>query len=215
MSKRARQASQAQRKLEEMRRQQKARQRLQRLLIGAGTVVVAAVIAVVIIVVMPNRSSTTAKTVTSSAAGATVDGIKCQTNEQVAYHIHVHLAIFVNGVQQPLPRGIGIPGPQTVQGGFVASGKCFYWLHTHDSSGVIHIESPTTRTYTLGQFFDIWGRKLSSDQAGNAKGHLTVFVNGKRFTGDPRSITFSGHKLIQLDVGKVVPPKPYTFAAGL
>lgn len=214
MSKRSRKASQAQRKLEELRQQQRARQRLQRLLIGAGAVVVAVVIVVVVIVVVGNRPSTTAKAVAGPAGGATVDGIQCQTNEQVSYHIHVHLAMYVNGKPQTLPRGIGIPGAQ-VQNGFVDSGKCFYWLHTHDTTGVIHIESPTTRTYTLGQFFDIWGRKLSSTQLGNTKGHLTVYVNGKQFTGDPRSIAFSAHKLIQIDVGKVVPPQPYTFAQGL
>jgi hypothetical protein len=215
MSKRARQASQAQRKLEEMRRQQKARQRLQRLLIGAGTVVVAAVIAVVTIVVVANRSSTPAKAVTGPATGATVDGIKCQTNEQAVFHIHSHLAIFDNGAQQTVPHGIGIPGPQTVQNGFVSSGKCFYWLHTHDATGVIHIESPVQRTYTLGQFFDIWGRKLSSDQVGSAKGQVTAYVNGKRYSGDPRSIKLGSREAIQLDVGKVVPPKPYTFPSGL
>jgi hypothetical protein len=215
MSKRARQASQAQRKLEEMRRQQKARQRRQRLLIAAGAAVVAAVIAVVIIVVVANRPATNASAVAKPANGATVDGIRCQTNEQVAYHIHSHLAIFDNGVQQAVPHGIGIPGPQTVQNGFVSSGKCFYWLHTHDATGVIHIESPTQQTYTLGQFFDIWGRKLSSDQVGSAKGQVTAYVNGKRFSGDPRSIKLGSHEVIQLDVGKVVQPKPYKFASGL
>jgi len=215
MSKRARQASQAQRKLEELRRQQKARQRLQRILIGAGAAAVAAIVAVVIVVVVANRPATPAHAAANQPAnGATVDGIQCQTMEQAVYHIHVHLAIFVNGTQQTVPLGIGIPDPQ-IQNGFAASGKCFYWLHTHDASGVIHIESPTHRTYTLGQFFDIWGKTLSSSQVGSAKGQLTVYVDGKRFTGDPRSISFTSHKLIQLDVGKVVPPKPYTFAAGL
>lgn len=31
-------------------------------------------------------------------------------------------------------------------------------LHTHDTSGTIHVESNSYRTYTLGQFLDIWGR---------------------------------------------------------
>jgi hypothetical protein len=29
-------------------------------------------------------------------------------------------------------------------------------LHTHDSSGLIHVESNTVRNYTLGEFLDIW-----------------------------------------------------------
>jgi hypothetical protein len=215
MSKRAGKASQAQRKLEEMRRQQKARQRLQRLLIAGGAAVVVAVVAVVIIVVVANRPSTSANAVARPANGATVDGIKCQTNEQAVYHVHSHLAIFVNGAQQTVPHGVGIPGSKTAQGGFVEGGKCFYWIHTHDASGVIHIESPTTGTYTLGQFFDIWGRKLSSDQVGTAKGDVTAYVNGKPVSGDPRSIKLGSHVVIQLDIGKVEPPKPYTFTGGL
>ena len=35
-------------------------------------------------------------------------------------------------------------------------------LHTHDASGIVHIESPDKRDYTLGQFFDVWGVRLSS-----------------------------------------------------
>ena len=41
---------------------------------------------------------------------------------------------------------------------FVVGGSCFAWLHTHAADGVVHIESPTKRTYTLGNFFDVWGR---------------------------------------------------------
>ena len=50
---------------------------------------------------------------------------------------------------------------------------------------------------------------------GRASGQVTVFLNGKRFSGDPRSIKLTPHALIQLDVGKVVPPQPFTFPAGL
>ncbi len=30
-------------------------------------------------------------------------------------------------------------------------------LHTHDTSGIIHVESNTVRPYTLGEFLSIWG----------------------------------------------------------
>ena len=29
------------------------------------------------------------------------------------------------------------------------------WLHTHAADGIVHIESPVDRTYTLGNFFDV------------------------------------------------------------
>jgi hypothetical protein len=209
MAKRARQSSRAQRKIEEVRRQQRRRQMRTRAWIGA----VVAVVAVVLVFTLGGGGTTAATK--HAATGAPVDGIGCQTNEQVVYHIHSHLAIFDNGQQQVVPRGIGIPGPQQVQDGFVESGKCFYWLHTHDTTGVIHVESPTKRTYTLGQFFDIWGQPLSNSQVGTATGKLTVFVDGHQFSGDPRSIVLTPHKVIQLDVGAVVPPKSFTFPAGL
>lgn len=213
MAKRARQTSRAQRRLEEVRRQQRRRQMRTRAWIGAGAAAVVAVVALVLVFTLGGGGTTAATK--HAATGATVDGIGCQTSEQVVYHIHSHLAIFDNGQQQVVPRGIGIPGPQQVQDGFVESGKCFYWLHTHDTTGIIHVESPTKRTYTLGQFFDIWGQPLSGNQVGKATGKLTVYVDGHQFSGDPRSIVLTPHKVIQLDVGTVVPPKPFTFPAGL
>jgi hypothetical protein len=181
----------------------------------AGGAVLAAVALVVVAVIAFTGGRTTAQRVHAAPTGATVDGIACQTSEQVAYHIHAHLTIYASGARQVVPAGIGIPGPQQVVDGFVEGGKCLYWLHTHDSTGVVHIESPVQRVYTLGQFFDVWGRPLSNTQVGHATGHVTAFVNGKRFAGDPRSIKLTPHAVIQLDIGKVVPPQPFTFPAGL
>ncbi len=151
-----------------------------------------------------------------TAKNGPVDGISCDTSEQLVFHIHAHLEMFVNGVQKLVPAGVGIGPPLQFQNDFVVGGSCFSWLHTHDETGVIHIESPIQRTFTLGNFFDIWGQPLSADQVGPAHGKISAFLNGKPFTGDPRSIPLDAHNLIQLDVGKpVVPPQPYTFPPGL
>ena len=135
----------------------------------------------------------------------TIDGIKCQNTEKVVFHIHAHLAIFVAGNQRQVPFGIGIGPPWKGQnysaGPFVTVGSCFAWLHTHTADGMIHMEAPTKMTFNLGEFFDIWGQKLSSTQVGPAKGKVTALVDGKVFSGDPRSITLTDHALIQLDVG--------------
>jgi hypothetical protein len=67
----------------------------------------------------------------------------------------------VNGSARQVPAGIGIPGARTqnsAKGPFFSSGTCFYWLHTHAADGVIHIESPVQRAYTLGDFFYEWGQ---------------------------------------------------------
>jgi hypothetical protein len=203
----------SQQKLAEIRRQQRARQTRLRVLGGAA--VLAAIALVVVAVIAFTGGRTTAQKGPSVPTGAMVDGIGCQASEQVAYHIHEHLAIYVSGSRQVVPAGIGIPPPQQVVNGFVEGGKCLYWLHTHDTTGVIHVESPVQRVYTLGQFFDIWGRPLSGTQVGHATGKVTVFLDGKRFAGNPRSIKLTPHAVIQLDVGKVVPPQPFTFPAGL
>jgi hypothetical protein len=151
--------------------------------------------------------------------GQSVDGIGCDTSEQTLFHIHAHLTIFVNGTPRQVPAGIGIPGAQaasTPAGPFIDAGECFYWLHTHAPDGIIHIESPVQRTYTLGEFFDEWGQPLGPDRAGPAEGHVTALYNGKVYQGDPRNIPLTKHAQIQLDVGTpLVAPESITFPNGL
>jgi hypothetical protein len=145
----------------------------------------------------------------TTTQGATVDGVQCAPIEQLAYHIHAHLQVYVNGQPRALPAAIGLIGPiyeNTPYGRFYGAQQCYYWLHTHASDGVIHIESPTARVYTLGTFFDEWRQPLTpTDVAGN-KGKLTAFVNGKPWTKDPRAIPLIPHESIDLDVGTPVVP---------
>jgi hypothetical protein len=153
------------------------------------------------------------------ATGQPVDGISCQTNEQTIFHIHAHLTIFVDGTPRQVPAAIGIPGAraQNTRGGpFITSGTCFYWLHTHAPDGIIHIESPIHRTYTLGDFFDEWGQPLGPDHVGPATGHVTAIYNGQVYQGNPRNIPLNAHAQIQLEVGRpLVSPESITFPNGL
>jgi hypothetical protein len=155
----------------------------------------------------------------SGVKGQSIDGVSSNQMEQLAYHIHAHLAIYINGTQKTVPYGIGIEQPWSTQpdngSEFVDSGAAFYYLHTHDDTGVIHIESPNSTQYTLGQFFAEWNQTLSSTQIGQYSGAVTTFVNGAKFTGDPSSIKLTSHEVIQLDLGTVVGFQPYTFASGL
>jgi hypothetical protein len=155
----------------------------------------------------------------TKASGQKVDGIGCDTSEQTLFHIHAHLTLFVNGSPRQVPAGIGIPGAtgqNSPQGTFISNGKCFYWLHTHAADGIVHIESPVHRTYTLGNFFDEWGQPLGPNQAGPAKGHVTVIYNGKAYQGNPRNVPLNAHAQIQLEVGTpLVGPESITFANGL
>jgi hypothetical protein len=149
----------------------------------------------------------------ASAASPSIDNIQCNSMEQAAFHIHAHLDILINGQTYAIPPQIGI-----------IRGKCFYWLHTHDDSGIIHIESPVTRNFTLGQFFDIWNKKFSNTQIinnmVNSKNTLSVYVNGSKINPivNYRDIKLSGHDEIAIVYGmRPANPTPskYHFAEGL
>jgi hypothetical protein len=138
-----------------------------------------------------------------------VDGIDCAPVEQLAYHIHAHLQVYVDGHPRSLPGAIGLVKPfadQTPVGPFYGAKQCYYWLHTHASDGVIHIESPTARIYALGAFFDEWRQPLGRGRVAGARGQVTALVNGRRWTRDPRRIPLLPHGVIQLDVGSPVVP---------
>jgi hypothetical protein len=146
---------------------------------------------------------------TDAAGGDDVDGVKCEASEQVQYHIHTHLAVFVNGAERPVPAGIGIVPPKiqnTPDGPFAGGGaRCFYWLHTHTIDGIIHVESPTEAIYTLGQFFALWGQSIDATQIAGEKGAQTIFVDGTPYTGNPADIPLKSREAIQIDVGQAVP----------
>ena len=137
----------------------------------------------------------------SSAAGAgelptglTIDGIRCDRAEGAVFHIHQHLALFDHGRPVTIPEDVGRP----------IEGQCLYWLHTHTPDGIIHIEAPLFRTFTLGNFFDIWGQPLSRTAAGPARiaaGQLRVYVDGSPYRGDPRKIELAQHTDLVLEAG--------------
>jgi uncharacterized protein YjeT (DUF2065 family) len=143
-----------------------------------------------------------------------IDGIPCAEGQRQAMHIHVHLAVYVRGVERPVPAGIGVAGAtvrRTSQGPLVVGALCFYWLHTHAADGIIHAEAPRPRSFTLGEFFDIWGMALSSHRVGDARGPVTTYLGGQRFTSSPRTLRLVDRAVIQLDVGANTPPQPYWF----
>jgi hypothetical protein len=162
---------------------------------------------------VPVPSGTTLASPAASVTGQDVDGISCQTSEQTLFHIHAHLTVFVNGTARQVPAAIGIPGAQaqaTAAGPFIDNGTCFYWLHTHAADGIIHIESPVQRNYTLGNFFDEWGQPLSASRV------VVALYNGQVFQGNPRDIPLTAHGQIQLEVGTpLVAPEKITFPNGL
>lgn len=152
-------------------------------------------------------------------ASADVHGIKCEQGEQLGYHIHAHLTIIQDGQERNVPANIGIKD------------TCLYWLHTHDETGVIHIEAPASKknqTFTLGDFFDVWAKSKPDDgikldsrhvatfDVGSGK-QLVMYVDGQPYTGDPRKIELKAHTQVVLVIQPPPIDKPptYTFPAGL
>ena len=139
--------------------------------------------------------------------GQQVAGIACNPEEMTDVHFHAHLSLFVNGKQYQIPSQVGV-----VPTG--RSGACLYAVHTHDASGMIHIESKP-RTYRLGDFFQIWGESLTRNLVGPYHGRVTSFVNGTAFGADPRNISLTAYQQITLEVGsKTVKPPAFLFPVG-
>jgi hypothetical protein len=156
-------------------------------------IIVGVVVAIALIV---GVAVATIKMPSSANAAIPIDGIQCNNMEQSVFHIHAHLAIFINGQNYTVPAQIGI------------TSTCFYWLHTHDETGIIHIESPIHKNYTLGQFFDIWKKNFSNTQIFNntvsGANPLNVYVNGIKVPNGTnfKDVVLHAHDVIAIVYGK-------------
>lgn len=125
------------------------------------------------------------------AADKPIDGIPCG-QETVTYHVHAHLSILDKGKPATVPQEIG-------QG----STNCLYWLHTHDATGTIHIEAPSSAFHpTLGKVFDIARFTNGETILPPIKpGHrVKVYVNQKPYSGNLRAITLLKHTTITIEI---------------
>jgi hypothetical protein len=125
----------------------------------------------------------------SSQLAPPVNNVQCNVNEQLAFHIHMHLSTYINGQNVALPAQIGI------------TNTCFYWLHTHDTTGIIHIESPVQDKFTLGTFLQLWREQFSQLQYPNQLSSTEgwkVYIDGKPYNGDFNQIELKAHQLITL-----------------
>ncbi|HYA99371.1 MAG TPA: hypothetical protein VED37_04060 [Ktedonobacteraceae bacterium] len=206
-----RQAMKRDRREEEKQRQLAAKQRAarnKRILIGSLIAIAVLVVAgISYAAYMNTHKSASAQTQATpteqivNAAYPPVDGIYCDALEQTAYHHHVHLTIYINGQQVPFPAGMGIAGDQT-------NPTCYYWLHTHATDGVIHIEAPSQKSFSLKNFLDIWQSFAASNSQYTFPTQLalpdgwTMYVNGKKVPSDFSKIDISSdqawHELITL-----------------
>ncbi len=131
--------------------------------------------------------------------------------ELLAVHFRAHLDVIGNGSSVVVPRnlGIGVNGLSP--------------LHTHDPTGIVHIESGDATRFTLGQFFTEWNIRLTSSCLGglcaDSSHQLAVFANGRPDTSDPRALVLGAHAEIAIEYGPrghlPAPPSSYPFPAGL
>ncbi|HEY8314931.1 MAG TPA: hypothetical protein VIG51_12290 [Candidatus Baltobacteraceae bacterium] len=163
--------------------------------------------------------------------GQVVDNtLTCDTSMSNVYHVHAFLGLYVNGQEIAIPDGVGMdkPGGEfTYQGvpNQTEYATCFYHLHTHDPSGVIHLEDPnpnhvplTGSVFTLGQLLDVWGITASWSQFGPFSGPVTVYTSGQvsrggvsppsvssrtytPYTGDLYAMPLYSHEVVWVEVG--------------
>jgi hypothetical protein len=194
--------------------------------IGIPAVVIALLIFLIIQTSLPQKAKPFAVETLPMPAAGWASTIQCQSSEQLNQHIHANMQIYFNGKNEPIPAGVGI---ETDNSGNATS---FCWLHTHQPDGAIHIESPNTGDkYTVGDFLAIWdrqefqGRWLPEGppvvtttsffgQPLDAKHQLTIYVNGKVWKGDLKTLVLQSQENIWVEYGTpLVPPKGFNFSA--
>jgi hypothetical protein len=143
----------------------------------------------------------------SSAPAAAAGTVPCGPTELFVRHAHAHLALIVRGQLRDLPARVGI------------SATTICWLHTHDSSGIIHIEAGDRRALTLGDFFSVWAQPMRTDAVAGetvaAGESIRVTVNGSVVTADPATIVLNNKDDIVIQIGPpFIEVSPYQWPPG-
>lgn len=138
----------------------------------------------------------------NGGVGQTIDGLVCGPMDET-YHVHAHVSIFNNGAQYAFPQKVGMVPSGSAQ----SAGGCYYPMHVHDNSGVIHVESEGYRRMTLGTLFRIWGEPLSRTQVADSPPNapISFFVNDggdlREYAGDPNEIELLSHRAVTIQIG--------------
>ena len=149
--------------------------------------------------------------------GAPVDGLRCA--RPFGDRFAAHLEVFAHQHVVAIPAGIGIEPPLTraVDAG-VGGGRCYYPAATTDPTGVIAVRRGAQ--VTLGPLFDVWGQPLGRRAVARfrapARAFVVAYVDGRRWTANPRALGLGRHQLVVLEVASHVPPhRAYLFRQGI
>ncbi len=124
-----------------------------------------------------------------------LDAMKLPPVGDESYHIHALLHVYVDGQPVSVPANIGIDASRGIEPS----------LHTHDTSGVIHMEAAHPYPFTLGEFFNVWGVRFSGTQLGSytdsGSERVRVYANGRPIS-DPTSYVLKAHDNIVVAYGE-------------
>jgi hypothetical protein len=175
------------------------------ILVGVGVLLAVFIGLALTWIIAPSMNSSSLTSASTTNSRPIISGISCDSMEH-----------FINGNPYPIPAEIGI-----------VPNQCIYWMHTHDNTGIIHIESPKDRDFTLGEFFDIWGEKFDNNQifnnvvgkGGSNNNTLSVYINGDKVSNltDYKEIKINAHDEIVIVYGTPPDsiPSGYQFPKGL
>lgn len=89
-------------------------------------------------------------------------------------HIHATISVTISGNNVAIPTDVGIQDSDCPNG--------MRGVHTHDDSGVIHIETPGAMDAPVGAFFHVWGENFDENRLLNKEANdaneVVMFVNG-------------------------------------
>jgi len=122
------------------------------------TLIVPSVVVVVIVLgIIYVESSTGPSTILTTAPDNYTFPFSCSGEGSLFMHVHPWLRIIINGQNIEVPADIGL------------TSSCTQPVHTHDASGIIHIESETNTNFTLQDFFNIWAATFAYAVINNTK----------------------------------------------
>jgi hypothetical protein len=84
---------------------------------------------------------------------------QCIESENLPYQAYVTVSVTINDQPVEVPASIGI------------SENCLRPIHTHDTSGLVHVVYDTPHNFTVGHFLWYWGFNIQQYDT-------TVYVNG-------------------------------------